>query len=513
MSQPLQRTYPSLFQDSPPPMASDPTTPRGPTFLSTSTTPSPPPSGTDASTSQFLASSSEKLSLAYPQTFYPVSPPSHTPRNGSAAMKSPLPSLTPLPLPPPTLRPSTRPPPSLNPPNPTTHTNFSPLPSPNPNPNDQGIYGPISTSEASSDRRSKNPVSHSASASLSRPVSGAPPTRPLPKRSPSMSILNFGPPKIPLRISSIPLDAPPRKLSLPSQRSYSEVYAEGKGDASPRREDKTPSPPLQTMKELPSPLGDEDHIIRGAVMGSQPQEWSISPSRESTHPPYIPDQSVLLSPSYDSPPSEPPPRSTKRANSHARLHSAPPSSSFYATTMAAADEILSPPLTSRDTEADWPRTSTSSQSASVSPSYTPPNMSNRASQLQALPPSQSRTQTPRSEPMSQHPKGPQPPNKDRCKHDSSHHHIHHRQNRANSSASKNVGGKVKDHMEEDGGWLSASVGGNDVDANGRPVQKSKKQREKERKKTMKAQIVTEHVDIIKDGFWEKRPWILSGRVG
>lgn len=46
-----------------------------------------------------------------------------------------------------------------------------------------------------------------------------------------------------------------------------------------------------------------------------------------------------------------------------------------------------------------------------------------------------------------------------------------------------------------------------------PPQMSKTQREKERKKRGKARIVTEHVDIIGDGFWERRPWILSGRAG
>ncbi|KAF1347910.1 Thg1 C terminal domain-containing protein [Delphinella strobiligena] len=40
---------------------------------------------------------------------------------------------------------------------------------------------------------------------------------------------------------------------------------------------------------------------------------------------------------------------------------------------------------------------------------------------------------------------------------------------------------------------------------------SKTQAEKERKKRQKARIAVEHVDIIRDGFWEKRPWILAGR--
>ena len=42
---------------------------------------------------------------------------------------------------------------------------------------------------------------------------------------------------------------------------------------------------------------------------------------------------------------------------------------------------------------------------------------------------------------------------------------------------------------------------------------SKTQQEKRRKTRAKAKIVVEHVDIIKDDFWERRPWILSGKPG
>ncbi|KAL3436691.1 tRNAHis guanylyltransferase [Aspergillus tetrazonus] len=50
---------------------------------------------------------------------------------------------------------------------------------------------------------------------------------------------------------------------------------------------------------------------------------------------------------------------------------------------------------------------------------------------------------------------------------------------------------------------------------GPPVQGniSKSQQEKLRKLRRKAQVVVEHVDIIKDEFWERRPWILSGKPG
>ncbi|KAF2215875.1 hypothetical protein CERZMDRAFT_35128 [Cercospora zeae-maydis SCOH1-5] len=42
---------------------------------------------------------------------------------------------------------------------------------------------------------------------------------------------------------------------------------------------------------------------------------------------------------------------------------------------------------------------------------------------------------------------------------------------------------------------------------------SKTQLEKERKRKMKARIVTEHTDIIGNAFWEKRPYILATKKG
>ena len=38
---------------------------------------------------------------------------------------------------------------------------------------------------------------------------------------------------------------------------------------------------------------------------------------------------------------------------------------------------------------------------------------------------------------------------------------------------------------------------------------SKTQKEKERKRRMKAEIVTQHTDFIRDEFWQQRPWLLS----
>ncbi|KAF4251943.1 Glucose-responsive transcription factor [Aspergillus fumigatus] len=42
---------------------------------------------------------------------------------------------------------------------------------------------------------------------------------------------------------------------------------------------------------------------------------------------------------------------------------------------------------------------------------------------------------------------------------------------------------------------------------------SRAQQDKLRKLRRKAQVVVDHVDIIKDEFWERRPWILSGKPG
>ncbi|KAJ5091365.1 tRNAHis guanylyltransferase Thg1 [Penicillium alfredii] len=42
---------------------------------------------------------------------------------------------------------------------------------------------------------------------------------------------------------------------------------------------------------------------------------------------------------------------------------------------------------------------------------------------------------------------------------------------------------------------------------------SRSQQDKLRKLRRKAQVVVDHVDIIKDEFWERRPWILSNKPG
>jgi len=44
-------------------------------------------------------------------------------------------------------------------------------------------------------------------------------------------------------------------------------------------------------------------------------------------------------------------------------------------------------------------------------------------------------------------------------------------------------------------------------------EKSKTQQDKERKRRAKVPVVVEHVDIIRDEFWEKRHWLLSNHPG
>jgi tRNA(His) guanylyltransferase len=45
------------------------------------------------------------------------------------------------------------------------------------------------------------------------------------------------------------------------------------------------------------------------------------------------------------------------------------------------------------------------------------------------------------------------------------------------------------------------------------LQLSKTATEKERKIRARAGVAVEHVDIMKDDFWERRAWILAGRTG
>jgi tRNA(His) guanylyltransferase len=52
-----------------------------------------------------------------------------------------------------------------------------------------------------------------------------------------------------------------------------------------------------------------------------------------------------------------------------------------------------------------------------------------------------------------------------------------------------------------------------MDSLGEPIKQSKTQAEKDKKSRAKARILVEHIDIIKDDFWDRRPWILSNKPG
>lgn len=53
----------------------------------------------------------------------------------------------------------------------------------------------------------------------------------------------------------------------------------------------------------------------------------------------------------------------------------------------------------------------------------------------------------------------------------------------------------------------------EVDDMAEPAQQSKSQTEKDKKKRAKAEIAVQHLDIIKDDFWDRRPWLLSNKPG
>lgn len=45
------------------------------------------------------------------------------------------------------------------------------------------------------------------------------------------------------------------------------------------------------------------------------------------------------------------------------------------------------------------------------------------------------------------------------------------------------------------------------------IKLSKTQEENDKKRRAKARITVQHLDVIKDEFWERRPWLLSNRPG
>lgn len=52
-----------------------------------------------------------------------------------------------------------------------------------------------------------------------------------------------------------------------------------------------------------------------------------------------------------------------------------------------------------------------------------------------------------------------------------------------------------------------------ADNQAEPPTMSKSKAESEKKRRTKARITVEHIDIIKDEFWDRRPWLLTGQPG
>jgi hypothetical protein len=454
---------------------------RRPTFLSTTSTPSPPPSPPTISRSAFpnplrsnpIGSDGENHT---PGSAMPLSPPTTATWNNNGFLngKQHLPSLTPLPLSPPILKPSSKPPLSLSQPNPTTRTNFSPTTPQGDFPADYPIAGyRHNTSTAAS-----HGFSHSASASLT--TSYPPQVKPsrLKQRSPSQPSLPtyfassgapaVKPPSIPLRISSIPANSKPRKLSLPVHRSTTTLKAtrysldEKESIVSPRDTTSTPprkvSPPIQKNKALPSPpmSAEEEMRTREKVKGNSPQQdWNKyaingheSPQRRTSDTDNRGGQAWAPQDHISHP-------------GIAELHA------FSVPTQSAPTSAsLQYPHTSPDMHTLLSSTSTAGPSSQPHAASRPSTSRNKSTNL----PNPSDSTSSRTKPD----KGKQP-----------------RVERGSSAAA------------------TASQQANE----GRPVPMSRTQRDKDRKKRSKATVLMEHVDIIKDEFWEKRPWILSGKTG
>ena len=346
--------------------------------------------------------------------------------------KQNLSSLTPLPLSPPILKPSTKPPLSLDAPNPTTRANFSPTA---PSAEFASSFAEVQSTE--------KPISHSVSASVSIPG----PSKPkLKYRSPSLSQIHtylvsssnqaMGPPSIPLRMSSIPANNKPRKLSLQRLRSSSNLKTtngEEKEDlASPAQGTTTPSrssPPLNTNKELPSPPVGERRAV------SDPEEKKGSNGWQHDRPGVA--ELPATSARHSRQQSQPVPLSREwgsYAHFYDKLQSSVPGS------RSAVETDGQPPALSKDT----------SRSKQHAPTKSEAKVKTRKSK-----------------------------------------------NTSNSESTKKNGDPTTG-KETSGG---------------RPAQMSRTQKDRDRKKRSKARIITEHVDLIKDDFWEKRPWILSGKAG
>jgi hypothetical protein len=285
-----------------------------------------------------------------------------------------------------------------------------------------------------------------------------------------------GPPPIPLRMSSIPANSKPRKLSLPIHRSTSTLKAvrnsseekenvtilQGVGSIPPPPK---VSPPIRKNKALPSPPmnAEEELRTREKVGGSSPQqEWSMYNSQESPQrrTSDLDNRGGKVWTNQDTGHpgiAELPAVSTRPRATPSRLNSAPTSATLHS------------PYQTPDVQA------LASSSAAPDPKSQPYSTTLPFSSANIIPPLRD-TIIPKAKTFNK--------TKD---------------SKARAETTKQL---------ENGNWAAATQPNE-----GRPVQMSRTQRDKERKKRSKAAVLMEHVDIIKDEFWEKRPWILSGKTG
>jgi hypothetical protein len=369
-----------------------------------------------------------------------------------------------------TLKPSSKPPMSLNAPNPTTRTNFSPAAPP---PDFNSAFFSDSTSTSTLAFRPlhshSHSHSHSVSASSHSPYTGYGTLR---QRSPSLSQLstysshvqsqhaNAGPPQIPLRISSIPADSQPRKLSLHALRtklSLQNMSASAPAHPSPARSSST-SPPLNTNKDLPSPPTGESPAPHRRI-ASDPERASVY-----EHPGIA--ELPATRPWYP------------------RMSSCPPAATAAPAHMPAAatpGSVAGPldwpvfPLLQEKLQSSIPGSSTA-QRVAATPSPPPAVRESRAAKLEHG----AREAPAKPDPEQQQQRGDE----------------QHRQRRTKEKEPRKERPKEKDARSA-----------------GPPAQMSRTQRDKDRKKRSKAPVLVEHVDLIKDDFWEARPWILSGTTG
>ncbi|KAI4684798.1 uncharacterized protein J4E88_004239 [Alternaria novae-zelandiae] len=283
------------------------------------------------------------------------------------------------------------------------------------------------------------------------------------------TVLYRDPPSIPLRISSIPANSKPRKLSLPVHRSTSTLKAtrdtleEKESIVSPRDATSTPprkvSPPIQKNKALPSPpmSAEEEMRTREKVKGNSPrQDWSKYAINGSESPQRRPSDSDNRAGQG---------WGTQDHISHpgiAELHA------FSSPTQSAPTSATLPyPHSGPDLHTLISSTSAAGPSSQAFPTSRP-STSSRNKDASVPKPSKSNSSKARPD------KGKQP------------------QSETNGKAAATAPQQANE------GW---------------PVPMSRTQRDKDKKKRSKATVLMEHVDIIKDDFWEKRPWILSGKTG